>query len=233
MTLENIPPLYLQIAQQIERDIQSGRLGIGSRLPPARILAKQQKVSIGTLRKALAALATRGWIRRRQGSGNYVNARPDPENRFAFFRIELIGGTGTPTAEVIDLELITGAAAIPSFDQIHRAHRLRRQRYLDGVPAVVEEIWLDAEMVPEFDPEAFDGALYHYYQSELGISITRAEDSVSLGKPPRWSPPAFHLPAGKNCGYVERRAWSQAGVQVEFSRSWFDPTKAHYVSRQW
>ncbi len=233
MTVEDTPPFYLQIAEQIECDIQSGRLRIGSRLPPERTLARQQGVSIGTLRKALAALTTRGWLRRRQGSGNYVNARPDPENRFAFFRIELIGSKGTPTAEIIELELISGARALSCFDTVDRAHRLRRQRYIDGVPAVLEEIWIDAKMAPEFDPDAFDGALYHYYQSELGISITRAEDSVSVGMPPAWSPPAFHLSAGTNCGYIERRAWSQEGAQVEFSRSWFDPTKAHYVSRQW
>lgn len=232
LTPNESPPIYLQIAEKIQQDIHEGALSAGSRLPPERKLATQLGVSIGTLRKSLAWLADRGWLQRRQGSGNYINTRPDPENRFTFFRLERIETVGTPTARTIALDLIQNPTDVPYFDGVARAHRLRRLRLLDDVPAVIEEIWLDATRLPEFDPDAFDGALYHYYQSTYGLRISRAEDSVSLATPPSWSAAHFPLSSDQNCGYVERRAWSKDPTPVEFSRSWFDTKVARYVVRQ-
>ena len=56
----NALPVYVQIAELIIRDVSSGRLTNGDRLPPEREMAAEFKTSIGTLRKALAELANKG-----------------------------------------------------------------------------------------------------------------------------------------------------------------------------
>lgn len=64
--------LYLQIADQIRRLIESGAVAPGARLPAERDLAKQLKVSRPSLREALIALEMEGLLDVRVGSGIYV-----------------------------------------------------------------------------------------------------------------------------------------------------------------
>ena len=65
-------PIYLQIAEQVSREISAGLLVDGERLPTEREMAQRYGVAVRTLRKALARLTEMGLLIRRQGSGNYV-----------------------------------------------------------------------------------------------------------------------------------------------------------------
>ena len=50
-------PKYIQLTESIIRDIASGRLLDGERLPPEKVMAKSLGVAVGTLRKCLKALS--------------------------------------------------------------------------------------------------------------------------------------------------------------------------------
>ena len=65
-------PVYLQIAEQLSREISAGLLAEGQRLPAERQMAKDYNVTVRTLRKSLARLTETGLLTRKQGSGNYI-----------------------------------------------------------------------------------------------------------------------------------------------------------------
>ncbi|MEL6700823.1 MAG: GntR family transcriptional regulator, partial [Pseudomonadota bacterium] len=65
-------PKHLQIGEMLVREIASGRLADGARLPSERQMASELNVAVGTLRRALDDLTERGLLERVQGSGNYV-----------------------------------------------------------------------------------------------------------------------------------------------------------------
>ena len=69
--------LYRQIADQINRLIDSGEYPAGSRLPSERLLATQLSVSRPTLREALIALEVEGRVEIRGGAGVFVLERQD------------------------------------------------------------------------------------------------------------------------------------------------------------
>ena len=60
-------PIYVQVSEMLIRDIAAGMLVDGSRLPPERDMAKSLEISVGTLRKALSELESRGLLDRRHG----------------------------------------------------------------------------------------------------------------------------------------------------------------------
>ena len=62
----------IDIVQLLRREINSGALETGSRLPPGRELAKTYGVARGTLREALKQLAQEDLVEIRPGSGTYV-----------------------------------------------------------------------------------------------------------------------------------------------------------------
>ena len=74
-------------------------------------------------------------------------------------------------------------------------------------------------------------SLYLFYRQALGIWISRAEDRVGVDAVPPWAPAEFGLAAGAPAGFIERIGWTQDGTSAEFSRTWFDHTKARYVAR--
>ncbi|KXF77478.1 GntR family transcriptional regulator [Paramesorhizobium deserti] len=65
-------PKYIAIADAMDRDVGSGILKPGARLPPQRELAYALKVTIGTISRAYALAAERGLVAGEIGRGTYV-----------------------------------------------------------------------------------------------------------------------------------------------------------------
>lgn len=76
------------VAERITAGIAAGRWRAGERLPSEEEFARSHKVSVGTIQKALAALARQGVIRREHGSGTYVSGHDlaPADVRFLQFR---------------------------------------------------------------------------------------------------------------------------------------------------
>ena len=224
-------PVHLQISEMLIREIAAGRLADGARLPTERDMAANLGIAVGTLRRALADLTEKGLLDRIQGSGNYVRARTELLGVYAFFRLERIAGGGLPTAETLSVERLPKPADLPQFGSAAEAHRIRRLRRLDGEPAAVEEIWLDASRAERLERDDLSESLYLHYRLALGFSIARAEDRITVAPVPDWAPAEFTPQPGAVVGFVERIAWAADGASVEYSRTWFDPGAARYVTR--
>ena len=67
--------LYQQVADSIRKQIQTGSMPPGSRLPSEKLLAQQLGVSRPTVREAMIALEIAGLVEIRTGSGSYVRHR--------------------------------------------------------------------------------------------------------------------------------------------------------------
>src|SRR3954452_6959636 len=73
-------PKYAALIEAISRDIQSGRLPPGTRLPTQRELASRLKIAIGTVSRAYAIAEQRGILQGEVGRGTFVR-RIDPAYR--------------------------------------------------------------------------------------------------------------------------------------------------------
>ena len=234
-------PLFLRLAELLARGIAAGHYQAGERLPPESELSSSLGASVGTVRKALALLESRGMLERKHGSGTYVRARQtspaEPQspsrNIYEFFRLELVSGGGLPSALLIDLKKVRRPTSVPAFGAGTSAlcYRVRRLRFLNDIPVAVEEIWFDARHREDLRIEQLDEALYRFYETELGFWISRAQDRLTVGAVPAWSPAQFPLPSGHSCVKIERQAWSSGGTLEEFSSTWVDTRVAHYVAR--
>ncbi|MEI4493651.1 GntR family transcriptional regulator [Mameliella alba] len=224
-------PKHAQISEMLIRDIAAGRLADGARLPPEREMAEQLGIAVGTLRKALEALATKGLLDRVQGSGNYVRARDGVASIYSMLRLELKAGGGLPTAELLGVERLAKPADAPAFGPSSEGWRFRRLRFLGGVPAAMEEIWLDGAQAAHVAAQDVLESLYLFYRERLGLVILSAEDRVGFAPVPAWRDPRFPPEVGDTAGYVERIARDKAGTPVEYSRTWFDAETVTYINR--
>lgn len=224
-------PLVNQITEMLVRDIKTGVLPDGERLPPERGMAEGLNISIGTLRKALAELESRGLLTRIQGSGNYVNSTLDEHNVYALFRLELLDGPATPSARLLSLERMDKPADLPDIGSAVQAFRFRRIRHLNQREAALEEIWLDGRHASDIDITEVTESLYRFYRDNLGFRITRVEDRVGVSRLPDWAPEAWQQRYSGDWGFIERLSRDQDGELAEYSRTWFDPEHVRFVSR--
>jgi len=70
---ESSIPVREQLSAQLLFGILSRRIGPSERLPSVRELARRLKVHANTVSAAYQDLAARGWVKRRAGSGVFVN----------------------------------------------------------------------------------------------------------------------------------------------------------------
>src|SRR5499427_1948277 len=67
--------LWRRVADQLERAIADGHYPVDTRLPGEIEIAQRLGVNRHTVRRAIAALADRGFVRAERGSGTYVETR--------------------------------------------------------------------------------------------------------------------------------------------------------------
>jgi GntR family transcriptional regulator len=70
-------PLHDQVAAEIRRDIASGDVRPGERLPPARDMASVLGVHTNTVLRALRTLRDEGVLEFRRGRGVTVSGKPE------------------------------------------------------------------------------------------------------------------------------------------------------------
>ena len=70
---DSVIPLYEQIINQIKENVLKGELAQGSLLPSIRMMAKELKVSIITVKRAYEELETEGFVQTVHGKGTYVS----------------------------------------------------------------------------------------------------------------------------------------------------------------
>ena len=224
-------PVYIQISEMLMREIIAGRLSDGERLLPERHLAKSFNVSVGTLRKSLKDLEKKGALLRRHGSGNYIKFSTKFNSIYSFFRVELIGGGGLPSAKNIGINLVKKPKSSPFFGESDKCLRIRRLRFLDNLPCVLEEIHLDSSKIDGYNFDNISQSIYLFYKDILNLRITSAKDSATLLQVPVWSPKEFKVMIHQETICIERLAYDQVGAPVEFSRSWIDTSIARYMVR--
>ena len=76
---EDSRPLYLQVKEQLMRDILNGTLKPGEELPSIRRLAKEARTSVITIKRAYQDLEQEAYIYTQPGKGSFVKTQKDEE----------------------------------------------------------------------------------------------------------------------------------------------------------
>jgi DNA-binding LacI/PurR family transcriptional regulator len=113
MHFQKLPgsPKYLQLKQDLETQIRSGKLRDGEKLAPERELMKLHNVSYSTVTRAMAELRNDGLIQREQGRGTFVKPRKAVVTNIALafdqvhrptdpYLIPIVRGVGEGAAEL-------------------------------------------------------------------------------------------------------------------------------------
>lgn len=184
------PPRYQMIAFDLEQEIVTGRYRIGELMPTEADLVERFKVSRFTVREAFRQLERLGLVRRRRGSGTWVQSQA-PHEQF------------TQRLQTLDdlLQFVPSRLHVHSLDKV-RLTRAEAQLIAaghgetwlraEGVRCAIGSgtilctatLWLRAEFSGVLRPgEVIEGAVHSRLERVFGVRIERVEVHVDSHVP--------------------------------------------------
>lgn len=178
-------PLWIQVVNLITREISTGVLRPGMRLPPERELCQQLSVSRVTLRKALTQLVADGVLSASHGRGWYVADAP-PVGRDFPNSLESFTETATRlglSASSRVLRAETRPATLDEAEELGVApgtplFRLERVRLLDEVPIAIDVTRMPASYAPSLESVDFASASFYRVITDAGVEPLRADATI-------------------------------------------------------
>lgn len=192
----NSTPLYLQLKNKIKKDIRTGVLKPGDKLPSESQMQKEYDMSRVTVRNAMTELEVEGYIIKVQGKGSFVaqsdmlrlpigvtSFTEDAKMQGVDFKSFVLKAGLTDTVFEMDKEFF----GLGEGEQVMCVKRLR---YANGVPVVIEENHLSARL-RSLEQEDLTGSLYdilinkyHMIPSNKGrrsVRIIFASEEIAEG----------------------------------------------------
>jgi GntR family transcriptional regulator len=183
--------LYERVVAYVEELVAERGLVPGDLLPTYAELAASVGVSLITVRRALDELERAGRVRRHQGLGTFL-ARPRivTESARAGSLLGTLRPGETGRGEEIDTRILEMRRGLPSPDVASALRiqpdapvwRLRRQRLIDGQPAVVETSIIPIALAPDLDRlvERLGGSLYDLLARECKLEDEYEEQYLEV-----------------------------------------------------
>ena len=176
-------PRYLQIAEQLIKQIKSGELPSGAILPTEEELQQQYGVSRVTIRKSMKVLVEKDLLFRKRGSGTYVNPPKTKHDAFQLSGfVEEVSKQGkTPSSKIITFEVIESDSVIADKLGIIKGdeiYSIRRLRLIDDEPEILEHTYLPVQMFPDLSIGAMRNSKYEYIEGIKGLKIKLARQSA-------------------------------------------------------
>ena len=229
-------PLYQQIKSLVTRALQSGEWRPGEAIPSEADLAQRFKVSQGTVRKAIDALADEHLLVRRQGKGTFVATHTEERTQFRFLRLmpDDDGAGRTMQRRFIDCRRQRASAetahalGLRSGDAVVQIRRLLLFR---GKPVVLDDIWLPGALFKGLTAERladYRGPMYALFESEFGVRMIRADEKLRAVAADEASARWLEVAVGAPLLSVERLSLTYDERPVELRRGLYDTTAHHY-----
>jgi GntR family transcriptional regulator len=232
----NKSPLYAQVRDQLIERIRTGAWGPGQLIPNEFEIGAEFRVSQGTARKAIAELAERNLVVRRQGLGTFVIEHTPDHVLFHFFYIFDDKHTQvipeSRTAKPVVARASAAERAELRLDKGAKVLRIFRVRTRGRKPFIAETITLPEELFPGLaDLDDIPNTLYDLYQKTYGVLVLRADERITAITADRATARALGIATGTPLLRIERIAYTLDDKPVEWRVSLCHLVKAHYLAR--
>ncbi len=225
-----------QIEDWLADEIATGQLAPGDQLPTEQDLAAWLGVSRMTLRHALAELAQRGLVTRTVGrSGGTFVAEPKVEQDLSVLagfseqlrRSGLIAGARVlAAAEIAASPAASAALEIAPGDPVYEVRRLR---LAGGEPILIEHSLFPAQRCPGLLDYRLDGSIYELLEEKYAQRPARAKEILEPVAAGVREAEALGVAEGAPLMLIERTAYSQSGLPLEFARDLFRGDRTRVV----
>jgi len=231
-------PLYQQIKILMLQSLQAGEWKPGEAIPSELELAARFRVSQGTMRKAIDALAADNLLLRRQGKGTYVATHAETHVQYRF--LKLVPDIGDQNTEgpadrrIIACKKIRASAEIAKTLNLRTGDPvLQAQRVLSfaGVPTILEDIWLPGIPFKGLTAERlaqYHGPMYALFETEFDVRMVRAVEKIRAVPSSEEQSLLLNIEQKTPLLCVERIAYTYKDIPMELRKGYYLTDTHHY-----
>ncbi len=144
-------PVYYQLQSIIQKNIHDRFWKPGDSIPPERRLAEHYRVSVGTVRQAIANLVNEGYLTRVQGKGTFVRETAFQHEHLRYYPMVSDFEDPIPdlAADLLSRQVVPGferANRLLHIDPGQPLYEIKRRILLHFKPAVYAVSYLPCEM---------------------------------------------------------------------------------------
>lgn len=215
-----------QLLQIIKSNIVSSKMEVGSKLPTEEEICKAYDISRSTVRAAIYELEKDGLIARVRGKGTFVSngkMKRKMEKVYSFSH-QMEMNNKKPTSKVLEF---TKVEATPELAKIFELpmnsmlYNIKRIRYADKVPLLVETTYIPVTMYPKLEIDNIENkSLYDSLRNEAGIIPYEAEEVYESVVMKNELCKLLECPHGSSGFRIERVAKIENGTVYEFTQSY-------------
>lgn len=229
-------PLYIQIADRLVSQIESGELAPGDRLPAERELSENLGVNRMTLRRALRVLESQGLVLRKHGIGTFIGEPKIDRQMDVVFRFtrRMQNRGYTPGTQVISLdETLVDAAlsrqmAVPVSSP---AYKILRLRSINHEPVMIESYIIPVRRFPGLDRYDLESrSVYEVMETEYGVQITRAQQSFEPVVASSFEAELLKIRVGAALMLEKRISYDQDNRPVEYGKDRYRGDRFRFVT---
>ena len=229
-------PLYIQIAERLIAQIESGGLSPGEQLPPERDLSEKIGVNRMTLRRALQVLESQGLIVRKHGIGTFI-AEPkiDRQMEVVFRFSSGMQKRGlTPGAEIISIEQILAEPVLAkdlALSVSSPVYSILRLRSINLEPVMLESYKIPMQRFPGLDRYDLEKrSIYEIMEIEYGVPITRARQSFEPIIASEFEAKLLKIKIGEALMLEKRLSYDGNNLPVEYGKDRYRGDRFRFVT---
>jgi GntR family transcriptional regulator len=222
----SVRPLFAQIEELIVDRVRAGEWKPGEPLPSESEFAQFYGVSQGTVRKAVAQMATDNLVVRFRGKGTFVVSQTDERAHSHFFHIHDDDGHKIhPSSRQISCSKRRATRDVERRLQVAAKEEvvvLERLRTFDGEARIFETIIVAASTFPDLCSNlrgSQPNELYPIYESLYGIRVVRAEERLKAVAAEKREAEFLGVEPGTPLLEIDRIAMTYGDAPVEWRRS--------------
>lgn len=229
-------PLYIQIADTLLGQIETGVMPPGHRLPSERELGQTLGVSRTTIRQALQVLDARGLLFRRQGQGTYI-AGPRIERqagKLVPFTLSMQRRGYLTEARLVALEKAPAEAAVAAELGLAVSapiYFICRVRMVNREPVLLERLSVPAELFAGLETHNLaKRSLYEVMETEYRIRVSKARQSLEPVVATEYEAGLLAIHPGSPLMLERRLAFDEDGRAVEHGRDLFRGDRFRFIT---
>lgn len=230
-------PLYDQIKVLLTQSLIGGEWRPGEMIPSEIELASRYKVSQGTVRKAIDALATENILIRRQGKGTFVATHSEEGMKLRFLRLTSADGQ----KEFLQSEFIScfkskaegNIAAALGIKVGASTIEVKRLLSFSGRPLIFDYIIVPANAFKGLNGtkvEENNGSMYSMYEAQFGVRMVRAEERLRAVAATGEVAQALGLKASEPLLSIERVSFTYGDKPMEWRLGLCVTDNHHYMN---
>lgn len=220
-----ITPLYVQLMDEIEKDIKNGVYLPGDKIMTETEMAKAYGVSLITVRKAVGSLMEKGLVVRKQGKGTFVTKPKFARNMKQLQSFsEMCEQMGVkPGARMLENRLVEADAKTAErlgVDPGSQVVYICRLRFADMEPVAIEKNYFPLKYAFLLDAKFDDNSLFDFLKERSGLKVASSEKLIELCRATTDEAELLDVKKGDYLLFVRSTAYDNnndplyAGVQI-------------------